>query len=510
MVTEIRASDAAERGVRDDLGSRYLRASLDSILRGGSSMIISGFVPMILARFLGPHDFGIYTILTALTAVVVSLLHLGQNSPLHKLLPEYATTDPARAGAILANLVLLTFGLVSIFCVCFLLGAQFVAQNIYRDASLTPFFRLCAVLIFITTILNLASSVAAGLQEFKAYNSTLLIRSSALLILAVLGVAVWGLWGALASQVVAGVLGLLWLLPRLAKLITARFSGLIRPRRTRETWQQIATFMLPAFVMILLNTPSFWWANTLTAREQGFAQAGFFSVAYAMVQLIAMAPYNFYIPALTFLSEAQASANRADFNQLVLRSLRGLWLLLLPLALGCALFSPLIIHLFFGAKYQAALPAAFLMCLAALFMCVVGLLNAVIAAAGRIWQGCCITFIWALIFFATGLLAIPRWGAMGAALTFTLSYVVYLLLQCGYFQFALAIDLRPMWQPWALTLVSYLAATLLVYKFHGLPLYLAGGLLLVTTIIGIFLIRDETERKVCELSFARVKQFVWS
>ncbi|MBS1809839.1 MAG: oligosaccharide flippase family protein [Acidobacteria bacterium] len=497
--------------LQDDLGRRYLRASLDSVLRGGTSLVISGLVPMVLARFLGPHDFGIYAIITALTALIAGLFHMGQNSALHKLLPEYYVSDRARGGAILANVVTFTLALITVFCVSFVAGAHLIAVKIYNDPSLTQFFRFCALMIFITTLLNLASSIAAGMQDYQAYNTTMLIRSGMLIVLALIGVAVWGLWGALASQLVAGGVGLLWLTQRLVKDAKERFPGLIRPNFSREIVRPIAAFMLPAFVITLLNMPCYWWTNSLTARTHGFAQAGLFSAAYGLAQLISLAPYNFYTPAMTFLTEANAAADVALFDQLVSRSLRTIWLLTLPLALGCALFSPLLISVLYGGKFMAAAPAAFVMSVAGLFMANVGLVNAVIAAKGRIWQGCGIAFIWAIVFTATGFLAIPRWGAIGAAATFAFSYVLYLLLLCLYLQFVLHINLQAMRRPTILTVGSCLIAIGLIYTCAGITLYLASTLLLAGIVIGgIFWVCDETERRVCETGFARVRQVVLS
>jgi O-antigen/teichoic acid export membrane protein len=496
---------------RDDLGRRYLRASLDSVLRGGASLVISGFVPMVLARFLGPHDFGIYAIITALTALIAGLFHMGQNSALHKLLPEYYVSDRARGGAILANVVTFTLVLIVVFCVSFVVGAPLVAETIYHDPSLTQFFRFCAVMIFVTTMLNLASSIAAGMQDYQAYNTALLIRSGLLIVLACIGVAVWGLWGALVSQLLASGIGLLWLGKQLIKVSRERFSGLIRPSFSPEIWRTIGAFMLPAFVITLLNMPCYWWATSLTAREHGFASAGLFSAAYGLAQLISLAPFNFYTPAMTFLTEANASADPALFNRLARRSLRTIWLLTLPLALGCALFSPLLIRILYGEKFTAAAPAAFVMGVAGFFMAIVGFVNAVIAARGRIWHGCGIVFGWAVIFAVTGWLAIPRWGAIGAAATFAGSYILYLLFLCLYLHFALRINLRTMGRPTVLTMGSCLLAATLIYTLTGLTFYLAAAALLASIIgIGVFWVCDETERSVCERGLIRFRQVVWS
>ena len=135
MATDIKAISANDSITRGNLGQRYLRASLDSVLRGGASLVIGGFVPMVLARFLGPHDFGIYSILTALTALIAGLFHMGQNSALHKLLPEYYVSDRERGGAILANVV--TFTVALIIVLGMLAGCEIGASAPVIDAFST-------------------------------------------------------------------------------------------------------------------------------------------------------------------------------------------------------------------------------------------------------------------------------------------------------------------------------------------------------------------------------------
>jgi O-antigen/teichoic acid export membrane protein len=151
------------------------------------------------------------------------------------------------------------------------------------------------------------------------------------------------------------------------------------------------------------------------------------------------------------------------------------------------------------------------MSMAGLFMAMVGLLNAVIAAAGKIWQGCAITFSWAIAFFVTSSLVIPRWGAVGAAAVFAFSYIIYLLLLCCHLHFILRVRLNTMRRLAIATIGSCLMAIVLVYTYHGVALYVAALLLLAGITIGIFFwVCDETERKAGEFGLIRFKQLVLS
>jgi O-antigen/teichoic acid export membrane protein len=469
---------AMRSAAHDHLGRRYLRAALDSVVRGGASLALYGLTPVVLARALGPHDYGVYATVTSLTAFVAGLFYMGQNSPLHKLLPEYSVSDRARGGALLADVVSLTLAVALLCCAALFGRANWIAAQLYHDTALTNVFRACALLLLATALFNLASSVVAGLQDFQSYNTALLTRSLVLVAAALLGVVLWGLWGALAGQLIALGAGLALLTTNALRRARERFAGLIRPDFSRAVLGPLAAFVLPVFLLTLLNAPGYWWANTLLAQKHGFAAAGRFSAAYALAQLIWLAPLSSYVPAMTFLSEAHA-AQRERFGELVGGNARVIWLLTLPLALGIALASPLLLRVLFGAAYQTAAPAAFGLSLTALLMSLVGLFNTALVAAGRIWHGCAITFGWALIFVVTGLVCIPRWGVTGCALTYAVSHLFYFIGTGLYARTALRARGIGAWRLALLTTVAFAAALVIFLVCKGVAFYCAGAALLI-------------------------------
>ncbi len=478
IVADIEVPPVTRQAAHDHLGRRYLTAALDSVVRGGASLALYGLTPIVLARALGPHDYGVYATVTSLTAFVAGLFYMGQNSPLHKLLPEYFVSDRARGGAMLADVVILTLAVALLCCAALFAGAGVGAAQLYHDAALTNVLRVCALLILVTALFNLASSVVAGLQDFQSYNTALLVRSSVLVAAAWLGVMWWGLWGALAAQLIALGAGLAWLTPSALTRARERFAGLVRPDFSRAVLGPLAAFVLPVFLLTLLNSPGYWWANTLLAQEHGFAAAGRFSAAYALAQLIWLAPVSFYVPAMTFLSEAHA-AQRERFGALVGSNARMIWLLTLPLALSIALASPLLLRVLFGTAYQTAAPAAFAISLTGLLMGLIGLFNTALAAAGRIWHGCAITFGWAVIFVVTGLICIPRWGVTGCALAYLVSHIFYFVAAGLYARAALRVHGIGAWRLTLLTSAAFATALVLFLVCQGATLYCAGVLLLV-------------------------------
>lgn len=489
---------------KNDFKARYARAALSSSLGGAASQILYGLTPVLIARQLGPRDYGVYSIVMSLVAIVTGLLSLGQNSMLHKLLPEYSVKDREAGGTILANTVVLTAGVLATLGAALLALSGWLAAGVYRDATLTGVFRWAVLATLAMALFNLASSVVAGLQDFKTYNFGLLARSVALIGLAWLGVGRFGLAGAMAAQVLAGLLGLAWMSARGWPAAMERFPNAMQPSFSRPLLKVMADFTLPALVMTLLNLPGYWWISTLIARHAGFVEAGHFSVAYTIAQLIFLLPLNFYTPAMTFMSEAHsgdqtAGAGKAGtemFRHLVGTNLRWLWALTLPLALGGAMAARLIIESLFGAAYAAAVPAAFVMSLAALLMVNTGLLNTAIIAAGRTWQGCGIALAWAMVFVIGGFICVPRWGAVGGAAAFTLSQLFYFTGAYFYARRALRMESDGLARLAALTALGGAAAVFIAGFLQGSVFYFAAATLLLGVLCTEWLwIGVETERR---------------
>jgi O-antigen/teichoic acid export membrane protein len=493
-VTELDTSPTEAKRV--NLRGRYIQAALYSGIGGAVSQILYGLTPVLLARYLGPRDYGVYSVVMALIGMSVGIISLGQNAVLHKLLPEYSVSDRQRGGGILADTVILTSGIVIIFSAILFASSGWIASTIYRDASLIGLFRFCVLLTLSLSLFNLASSVVAGLQDFKAYNGIMIARSLALVGLTWIGVWHLGLLGALGGQLLAGLLGLVLLTSRGMKLARQRFPGMVRPDFSRSILRILFSFTLPTLLVTILNIPAYWWASTLVAREAGFEEVGLFSVAYSLAQLILLVPMNLYIPAMTFMSEAHAVSQPGEFGKLVSANLRVIWAMTLPLALGAALFSPLIIRLFFGSAYLAASPLAFMMSFTALLMINIGLINTALVAAGHLWPSVAITLSWAVIFAIAGLVCIPRFGAMGAAMVFAVSNAIYLIITYLYSRFALRVPYESLGRLLVLSVLGFATASIITVTFQGFALYAAASLLLLGLIAAEWMwISDSTERE---------------
>jgi lipopolysaccharide exporter len=417
---------------RSDIGRRYVEAAVHSGVGGVISRILQGFTPIILARYLGPKEYGVYALVLSLVGVVAGVSHLGQNTALQKFLPEYSIKNPSRGGAILADTIILVSGALAVFCTTFFLAAGWIASAIYHEPSLTRVFQFSALLVLALSLFNLASSATAGLQDFRAYSRAMVVRSTAYLGLGWLGVWLLGLYGALLGQLLASALGLILLTTTALRLGCRQFPSAVRPQFSGEILKEIFSFAFPALLAGLLVSPAYWWANTLLARQAGFEEVGLFGVAFALAQMIMFVPSNLSVPAVSFMSEAHTAAGHVQFNKLVTANLRLMWAMTLPICLVCAVSSETLVRSLFGTHFTGSTRIVPWMVFTALCIVVNSQISAAISSLGRMWHALGLNALWLTLFCPLVWHLAPHYGALGLAIAFFISYVLFTLVVCAY------------------------------------------------------------------------------
>jgi O-antigen/teichoic acid export membrane protein len=476
-----------------DVGRRYVRAALQTGVGGVVSRVLQGFTPMILARYLGPKDFGVYALVLSLVGIMAAFSPLGQDTALEKFLPEYALKDPRRGGAILANTLILFSAVLAAVCIGFYFLSGWIASALYHESSLAPVFRFSAVLILVLSLFNLGTSAVAGLQDFKTYSLAMIVRGAMFLGLGWLGVCLLGFYGALLGQLLAGLAGLSLLAAATFKGSRRRFAGWVRPHFSRRLMREIFGLACPVLLTGLLVTPAYWWANTLLARRSGFAVVGLFSVAFSLMQLILLVPTNLSIPAVSFLSETHSRGQ--GFGSLVGANFRLMWAITLPIAAAFALLSGPVIRLTFGPQYERAAPLVVAMSFAALMM----VLNSVVVNAcwgrGYVWQAFFFHLGWLGVFLAIGYRLIPAWGAMGLACAFVFSYAPLALCAALYAARVLGARFTKTPALLALSAIAFAASLALQRVALGPRLVAMGGAVLLVPVIAEWIwVFDPAER----------------
>ncbi|TCV83436.1 flippase [Sulfurirhabdus autotrophica] len=383
---------------------------------------------LIMVRLVAPVEYGLYTLAAVFVAMAATLANMGFGNGAPQLIAKYlAVSDFARARGI----VMATLGVVAA------VSAVLTAATFVFSAQLAALFgkpELTRVLNLFSLILWPSAMILALISIFRGFASTWpkvlfdellnrLMRIIGLLLVAFMG---WGLSGIVWITVVTTLIsfvafsGYAWrTMPRLLPPVQSIWGG-----------RELVRFSFPLFgnnvIEILMVSAS----TLLLGYFKSADFVGQYNVAVTLSRLLEMpliALAFIYLPIATAVhggQGGQGGQGSQEVEKLYLSSTKWIAVVTLPVFLGILVDAEFIVGLLFGKAY---LPAANVLRVLAVgyFMHVaLGPNGVTLLAFGTRRAIFLSTAIAALINIVLGVVLMPLWGAMGAAIAVALALSV--------------------------------------------------------------------------------------
>jgi O-antigen/teichoic acid export membrane protein len=381
------------------------------IMIGRMVLFASGyFVAMLLARRLGPAEYGLYGIILSVVLWIEAIGDFGIPEAATKLIPE----DENRA-ALIENTTQTLLLILFLFLFALSWVTAPVLASIFHIPQATQLFRLAIIDIPFTGIYFAYQGILVGRQEFGAIGKGLavygLTKLLGILVALLLGLSVF--W-ALIANVLATVGALLSLTVYLSPVT---FRPLFIHTRL------ILRLALP-IALLLFGTQVLWnmdlWCLKIIGTEKPDT-IGIYIAALnvAKVPTTAFSAVNVVI--LSALSMALARKNRLEMQGCVRGAGRFLWITVLPSCVLALLTGEELMGLLFSQSYSAGGRLLALQIFAFAFFVVAQAFNEMLIARGNAYLAAGITLVHiplALVFYW---MLIPSFGAIGAALALVLT-----------------------------------------------------------------------------------------
>jgi O-antigen/teichoic acid export membrane protein len=412
-------------------GSRVLRAASTLFAGDTVAMAVSIVTSVILARALGPDQYGLVILAMAAVGLVVQFLDVRTQEALIRFMGRaLAQHRPDEAlsffvvGLLLDALVAaLTLALV-LAVIPPVIGAHQQGEVL---RSLALIYALATPFIMIQNTIN---SIYYTLKRFHLLTAinigTNLFRLALLAALAAGGVTavIWG-------YVIAAVVGFtVSALPALA-LLRRQVPG-ARVRGARAAWAQLWPFVIHTSIMGSLKAVAVNVDVLLLGALRSPSEVTFFRIARSVVSLIAMptTPVNTVIYPL--LNEAWARADLRRVSDLIRRFMLFSGAICAVGAVGYLLLLDTMVLLVYGAAYAPVTGIAHILMIGIILEIIMGWVRTAALANGK---PALVTFSGTATFAARFALVVPLilvYGAQGSALAFTLAVGVSVLLNVVY------------------------------------------------------------------------------
>lgn len=384
---------------------------------------------IIVARIVGVTTFGEFLIVTSTVLSVCVLVDLGLGLTATKFIAEYRESNPGKIGNLLVFLVSLT--MLSGLSVGF--GLFFYAGEVasYLEApQLEGFIKIISFQPIFLAAASLGSGLIAGLEQFKK--------------LAVINFIMGGLnlGGVIVGALLFGIEGVLWANLGLSILnmgiVMYVFGGClvglrlsIKPSLMLREFKKLFNFSFPSLMIGLTHGPPIWFCNALlVTTENGFEQMAILGAAMQWYAIALFLPGSLALVILPVSSNLAVTSSNQAFRGLIMKACLSSLVVMSPIALLIALFSPFIMELYGPGFSNGSVVLMILMC-SGIFVAIQTTVGNTLSAKGKIWGQLVMNLSWAIIFVALAKIWISH-GAIGIVSARALAYFVLMVGSIAY------------------------------------------------------------------------------
>ena len=378
---------------------------------------------IVFARFLGAADFGVYVNLIALVNLCSVVCLFGVNTAFSSFIPQYNQTQPEKLPAVIVSGLLLNVLFLGVFSSILLPLANTISVELYRG-QVQALYVMMALPWLMGVTMN-ASTFAAlyGFQDFRHYAAVNLLSGAVVATLTIAGAFLFGLRGIIIGNGIAYGVSVLLALSGLGRYGLTRMKGW--SIHIGASLKEVFRFSLPTFLSGLFVAPAFWVGNFLLVQHGAVASSGYFGVANSLAQLVLFIPATMSAPLVPIFSEVSSTENPERFSELVVKNVRMIWSVALPIAafMGAAAFW--LIVLLYGRQYVPSVSTFVVLVVTNLLIAVESILGYVLIAKKKMWDSFVANFLWFCLFLAFAWFMIRDFDQLGFAMALLASYLLY-------------------------------------------------------------------------------------
>lgn len=378
---------------------------------------ICGFIwTILMARYLGVEDYGIFGFAVSLTGILCILFDLGIG--IHSV--RHIATDYESAPKYLGNAIPLK-GLFSIcgFVIIFIVLVLMKADELTIIVTL-----LFAIEQIIKKFVELMNATFQAFEEGK-YQGILNTLMNVILFIFIL-IAIYcdlGLYGIAFAYILSNVLALIYGYYILNKHIT-------KPKYEfdKTFCKNVTIAAIPFAATAVLSSIYYSIDMVMLTNMVGNYATGIYNATYKLISVLTL----FYGIYTAVIFPVMSKFYKNDEKMLLVsyeKSIKYLMLVIIPLAIATMFYSTDIIHLIYGHEYKAADSVLSILIWTVCLLFISGAGNTLLNASYKEVSVTKIYFVAAIFNVVLNLLLIPYLSYIGAAITTVLSDVLIVIIQ---------------------------------------------------------------------------------
>jgi len=384
--------------------------------------LAGGVTTIVLARVLGPRDWGGYSIAVSLLAILTAATTLGVDQGIAYFVGARRWEPRAALGSALRMAAVTgTLGAVAGLALRVLIPSAFAGLPVWLTAVAVAAVPLALALAY-------ASSIALASDRYEASMSMPAIQAVLVLAVSIPAALLFGRTGAVAALTAAIVLtalgAVVWALLRLPSAAPTP-AGQLRCA---------ITFGIKGYGANTLQLVNYQLDLFILAAVASAAAVGHYALAVSLTMLLLLLPRALSSVLYPRIARLSAEGQEQTREMVETKSLRHVSLIVGVTALGMAVALELLVVPVFGADYRPAINLGLILLPGAAAVGISTVLSATVVGRGKpnySLYGALVTTPLTIAMYAT---IIPSLHATGAALASTLSYLTSFALMAWFYR----------------------------------------------------------------------------
>lgn len=388
-----------------------------TLVASAINMFLAFAISVMLGRYLGTEDLGLYRMVSTVFAIAILIAALGIPSALIKYVAEYKDNkkefNKIASSGVLTSLLLGAIALP----VTYLLSGPLA--DLFHMPGLADLFRILAVVFPFALVNQALLGMLNGLREMKWYAVYYIIQGvfmgAATGLLIYMG---WGVTGAVLGLVLSYAVSCIFLI-----FVSSRYFRLTLDGFSKTT-SMLLSFSAPILVTNGINMVNYQADTVLIGYFRSASEVGFYSASITLTRLLWVIPQA--IQMITYPATSEYfSKNRSEALQRMIDKMMKYTACVLSLSgLAFAFFASDIVHLIYGSEFGGSVLPMQVLLVGTVIWGVVISIGGSITGAGRPDLGMKLVAISALTNLVLNLVLIPAVGIVGAAAATSTSLIV--------------------------------------------------------------------------------------
>lgn len=412
-----------DRYCKSNIAQRLARGSLWSLIGSAVSRILVLIAMILVARILGKELYGEFGLIQTTLGMVGLFAGMGLGGTATRFVAHHATTDPDRAGRIIALIMSASVATVVFSSSLLIIVSGPIAVNLLDAPQLRSSLILGSVLMAATAFRGIQSGALAGLEKFDLIAKLNVLDGVVSLIAMVILSKILGVKGAILGLATGA--SLVWVIGRFLlydelkkRHITVRYQGCWSDRNI------LTGYSLPSLISSLVATPILWFSMTLLSRtEDGFSELGLYNAAYQWHGPMVFIPMIFMSVSIPVLVQEWEKGNRERFRKVIMSVCGFTLAVTIPPSMIVAMCSSWIMNLYGQGFREGYLVLIFLVAAAPVHG-ISKIIGSALLSMNRAWWMVLGNSIWGGGFLVFAFYYIPSEGALGLAKTFLIAHLI--------------------------------------------------------------------------------------